>query len=77
MNKKIRFQGKIYKVIEPLQSNDVSIIKEAFKVVDSKGTHFTLIHSMTGYYLYDDKAHRVAETSSIKWSDNNGRFDTI
>lgn len=74
---KLRFKGKIYKVIEFTQPSDISIVKEQAKVINSKGIEFTFIHSITGYYLYDDKGNRVAETLSIKWSDDNGRFNTI
>lgn len=74
---KLRFQGKIYKVIEFIQPSDASIIKEQAKVVNSKGVEFTFIHPISGYYLYDNKGNRVAETLSIKWSDSNDRFNTI
>ena len=74
---KLRFQGKVYKVIEFIQPSDISIIKEQARVVNSKGIEFTFIHSITGYYLYDSKGNRVAEALSIKWSDNNDRFNTI
>lgn len=74
---KLRFKGKIYKVIEIIEPSDTSIIKEQAEVVNSKGEKFTFVHSITGYYLYDDKNNRVAETLSIKWSNNNGKFDTV
>lgn len=56
---KLRFQGEIYKVIEFIQPSDISIIKGQAKVVNSKGVEFTFIHSISGYYLYDNNGNRV------------------
>ena len=66
MAHKIKFKGKIYTVIEVLDVGDASIIKRKAKVKSSKGEIFIFIQSVLGYYLYNDKNQRVAETLSVQ-----------
>lgn len=66
MAHKIKFKGKIYTVVEILDVGDSAIIKRREKVIDSKGKEFTFIQSIIGFFLYDDKEKRVAETTSIQ-----------
>lgn len=65
---KIRFKGKIYTEVENDDNflYDTSIVKEKYKVKNSKGELFTFIHSIIGYFLYDSKGNRYAEAQSIK-----------
>lgn len=66
MTHKIKFKGKTYTVIEVLNIDDTSIIKRKEKVKSSKGEIFIFVKSVLGYYLYNDKNQRVAETLSIQ-----------
>jgi len=66
MAHKIKFQGKTYTVIEVQDVGDPTIIKYRAKVRSSKGEELTFIHSGTGYYLYNDRDQRVAETTSVQ-----------
>lgn len=66
MAHKIKFQGKTYTIVEVQDVVDPTIIKYRAIVKNSKGEEFTFIHSGTGYYLYNDKNRRIAETTSVQ-----------
>lgn len=66
MSHKIKFKGKIYTVIEEQDVKDSTIIKFRARVKNSKGEEFTFIYSAIGYYLYDSKGNRIAETISVQ-----------
>lgn len=66
MTHKIKFKGKTYTVIDYLETTDIDIIKRKAKVKNSKGEEFTFVQSILGFYLYDSKYNRVAETLSVQ-----------
>ena len=66
MTHKIKFKGKTYTVIDYLETPDIDIIKRKARVKNSKGEEFTFIQSILGFYLYDKKYNRIAETLSVQ-----------
>ncbi len=66
MAHKYKIKGKTYTLVNEVDVGDPTIIKFRAIVKDNKGTEFTLIRSMTGYHLYDDKQRRCVETYSIQ-----------
>lgn len=66
MAHKIKFKGKTYTVIDYLETTDADIIKRKARVKSSKGEEFTFVQSILGFYLYDAKCNRVAETLSVQ-----------
>ena len=65
MAHKIKFKGKTYTVIDYLENTDIDIIKRKARVKNSKGEEFTFVQSILGFYLYDKKCNRIAETLSV------------
>ena len=66
MAHKFKIKNKTYTLVQELDVGDPSIIKYRAIVKDNKGTEYTLIHSIVGYRLYDDKERRCVETYSIQ-----------
>lgn len=66
MTHKIKFKGKTYTVIEYLESCEPTIIKRKARVKSSKGEEFTFVQSILGFYLYDKRCNRIAETLSVQ-----------
>lgn len=66
MAHKFKIKGKTYTLVKEQDIVDKDIIKRRAIIVDSKGTEFTYIHSVTGHHLYNDKEQRVVETLSVQ-----------
>lgn len=66
MAHKIKFKGKTYTVIDYLETPDIDIIKRKARVKSSKGEEFIFVQSILGFYLYDKRCNRIAETLSVQ-----------
>lgn len=75
--RKLKFKGKIYRLIEFIEPEDKTFIQCEAHVIDSKNTDFIYVHSILGYFLYDTDGNRLSEAQGVKWSDENGRFTTL
>jgi len=62
---KFKIRGKLYRVIEEIVSEDSSIVKHMYKVVDCSKQEYTLVESCKNFTLYKDNKP-ILKTYSIK-----------
>ena len=62
---KFRIRGKVYRILSEITSEDTSIVKHMYKIVDCHKQEYTLIESLKNFTLYKDNKP-ILKTYSIK-----------